>query len=159
MVRRLVVVGLLVLSACNGSRAAARHSATSQAAVGQSTGSPKSTLPAPSTKPGSSQETHARLSLSSNVGPAGTHIAIAATDCPAFAGDSQSVYWHNAYNAAHPAQAGNRGLVTLARRQNSVSDVQSAYTVTTDDPPGRSVVVVQCGGLGGNAVGYFTVTH
>lgn len=106
-----------------------------------------------------SQASPTRLSLSSTAGPAGTQIAIAASGCPAVPGHLSSVYWHDAYNAAHPAQAGSRDLVALTRRQISTGDVRSTYLVTTADPPGRSVIVVECGGFGGNAVGYFTVTR
>jgi len=106
-----------------------------------------------------SEKNSPRLRLSATAGSAGTHIDIAATGCPAVPGQVPSVFWHDAYNAANPKRAGDRGLVRFARRQVGVTSVDSRYIVTTADPPGRSIIEVECGGLIGNAVGYFTVTR
>jgi hypothetical protein len=142
--RLALIVGLLVLGACSSSHPSARQSPTTVSAVRGNAGVSETIPP--------------RLRLSATAGSAGTHIEIAATGCSAVPGQVRSVFWHDAYNTANPKQAGDRGLVALARRQVGVASVDSGYVVTAADPSGKSVIVVECGGVG-NAEGYFTVTR
>jgi hypothetical protein len=104
-----------------------------------------------------SQQRAPSLRLSASSGSVGTRIAITATGCPAVDRQPKSVFWHNAYNLAHPKAAVARGLVALARRQVSTDRVESSYVVTRADAPGQSLIDVECGGSLGNAVGNFMV--
>ncbi len=154
----LLLAALIVpTSACSSSAShnAAPASSTASPSTHNAVG-PASTV-SPSTP--TTSTTFSVLHLSVTSGRVGTRITMTATNCPPVQGQSQSVFWHNAYNVRHPAEAGPRGLVALKRHQVGASRVESAYVVGRSDPLGRSVVVVECGGRVGNAVRYFTVTR
>ena len=157
--RRGLIVGVLLLGACGSNHVAASPPPTTNTRVRAISGaSASTTIPAATAKNESQQGP--QLQLSSDAGPAGNAHSHIGDGLPSGIGGSNGeCLRHDSYNAAHPAQAGDRGLAALERRQVGDGEVQSVYTVTRADSVGRSVIVVQCGGLGGNVVGDFTVTQ
>jgi len=102
------------------------------------------------------------LQVDRSFGPVGTVVRIEGRHCRRgrFSQDNvlggRSLYWHDSYQRRHKFEL-HRGFA-IVHLHFTGTVARGTYHIPANDSLGRALLVLDCGGEGGNAVGFFTVT-